>query len=382
MDVTAISLLDILVIISVFLGMTLSVFLLFVKSARSKANIFLALIIFVWATILIPGFLVRADLLDNFPHIAKFIFYFDFLIGPSMYFYVRASTEEDFKWKPIYYLHFALFFFELVYNIPLMLLNASDTLSMYWEYIETGISPHSQLIPLLNMLHIIGYFGYACKLVLEYRKHVTNTSSSVDLAYHRWLLTFCILNVFPIFIFLILSVVGFEIFSKEVTVFCIFFLMISIYTATLFKPAIFHKFPHLKPQSIPTIETRQKYESSNLNETQKEAYLATIKQEMHQHKYYKEPELTIQQLAKKIEIPTTYLSQVINEKMGCTFLDFINQYRVEAAKKLLHDSNYDHYSILGIAEEAGFNSKSAFYSAFKRFTNTTPAKFRKSLIMN
>ena len=129
-----------------------------------------------------------------------------------------------------------------------------------------------------------------------------------------------------------------------------------------------------------TEEKTRKYESSNLQEDQKEKYLEQIQSKMNSEKYYREPELTIQQLSEQINIPTYYLSQVINEKLDCNFLDFINQYRVEAAKELLLKPDLEHYSITAIGFEAGFNSKSTFYSAFKRFTDTTPGKFRKSMI--
>jgi len=61
---------------------------------------------------------------------------------------------------------------------------------------------------------------------------------------------------------------------------------------------------------------------------------------------------------------------------------FFNQYRVEAAKELLLKPDLEHYSITSIGYQAGFNSKSTFYTAFKKFTNTTPGKFRKTLTTN
>ena len=61
-------------------------------------------------------------------------------------------------------------------------------------------------------------------------------------------------------------------------------------------------------------------------------------------------------------------------------MDFINKYRVEEAKKKLSSRTYKQFTILAIAYEVGFNSKSAFYNAFKKFTDTTPTKFRNALV--
>ena len=120
-----------------------------------------------------------------------------------------------------------------------------------------------------------------------------------------------------------------------------------------------------------------KYEGSTLQEPQKEKFLKKLLGHMETAKPFQEPELTISQLGGQLKIPPYSLSQVINEKLQCNFLDFINGYRVEAAKKLLADKNHKHLTILSIAYEVGFNSKTAFYSAFKKQTGKTPTAFRK-----
>ena len=102
---------------------------------------------------------------------------------------------------------------------------------------------------------------------------------------------------------------------------------------------------------------------------------------MAKDKLYQSPELTLALFAEKVNIPSYYASQVINEKLDCNFFDFVNGYRIEAAMAMLVNPKYNHYTIVAIAFEAGFNSKSAFYSAFKKITNLTPSQFRKGKIM-
>ncbi|MDO8898280.1 MAG: helix-turn-helix domain-containing protein, partial [Bacteroidales bacterium] len=60
--------------------------------------------------------------------------------------------------------------------------------------------------------------------------------------------------------------------------------------------------------------------------------------------------------------------------------EFVNEYRVNEVKKMLADPKYTHYSLLGIAFECGFSSKSTFNSVFKKFTRKTPSEYRKSLL--
>jgi YesN/AraC family two-component response regulator len=99
---------------------------------------------------------------------------------------------------------------------------------------------------------------------------------------------------------------------------------------------------------------------------------------MENEKLFLDGDLTLQKLAERLAIPAQHLSQVINERLDQTFSDFINKYRVEEAKRRLLDPKTQHYTVLAIGEEVGFNSKSSFNAVFKKYTNTTPSEFRKA----
>ncbi|QAA81079.1 AraC family transcriptional regulator [Aequorivita sp. H23M31] len=94
---------------------------------------------------------------------------------------------------------------------------------------------------------------------------------------------------------------------------------------------------------------------------------------------YLDPKLTLSKLANNFGVPAHHLSQVINENHGRNFFDFINIFPVAEVKNKIQDENFHNYSLLGIALESGFNSKSAFNLVFKNLTGTTPSKYRDSL---
>jgi AraC-like DNA-binding protein len=121
----------------------------------------------------------------------------------------------------------------------------------------------------------------------------------------------------------------------------------------------------------------KKYEWSTLTPERSERYLNKLLQHMERVKPFTDRELTMQKLAKQVSIPPHHLSQTINEQLGKSFSDFINSYRVAEAKRRLLDPSKSHYSVLAIAEEVGFNSKSAFNTVFKKHVNMTPSEFRK-----
>ncbi|MFW5687842.1 MAG: helix-turn-helix domain-containing protein, partial [Bacteroidota bacterium] len=110
--------------------------------------------------------------------------------------------------------------------------------------------------------------------------------------------------------------------------------------------------------------------------------LVEIKARLHdlitKEELYLDSELNLGKLAKKLDISSHQLSYVINNGFNQNFYGFINKFRVEKAKKLLAGEATDKYSIIGIAYESGFNSKTAFNTTFKKITGLTPSEFIKT----
>lgn len=105
------------------------------------------------------------------------------------------------------------------------------------------------------------------------------------------------------------------------------------------------------------------------------ALQATVTDYMQQHKPYLNPNLTIHELANGLKLPPHVLSKVINEGFEKNFFDFINSYRIEEFKAVMATPRAQHYSLLGVALEVGFNSKTAFNRAFKKQTDQTPRQY-------
>jgi AraC-like DNA-binding protein len=120
-----------------------------------------------------------------------------------------------------------------------------------------------------------------------------------------------------------------------------------------------------------------KYQNSPVDDTFKAQCFAEIQTLFISSKIYLDPLLTLDRLAKKMNVSERILSQVINECAGKNFNDFINHYRINEAKSLIIRNSYT--NILTVAYEVGFNSKSTFNTAFKKFTHMTPTEFRRSV---
>jgi AraC-like DNA-binding protein len=133
------------------------------------------------------------------------------------------------------------------------------------------------------------------------------------------------------------------------------------------------------PLSAPNKEEKKKYATSTLTENELTEYVKKLQVLMNNEKIFLRNDLKIGDVAEKMDLPVYYVSQVINEKLGKNFYDFINEYRVEEVKKRFADTKNDYLTILAIGFDSGFNSKSAFYSAFKRNTGMIPSEFKKHL---
>jgi len=115
--------------------------------------------------------------------------------------------------------------------------------------------------------------------------------------------------------------------------------------------------------------------ASNGKESEENKF-QNIKNYIKKNKRFLDPTFSLERLSSEMGISTSKLSHLFNQESGYNFPDYINLLRVEKAKKYLIKSDYSSYTIVAIGLECGFNSKSTFYSAFKKFTNVTPSEFK------
>jgi AraC-like DNA-binding protein len=130
---------------------------------------------------------------------------------------------------------------------------------------------------------------------------------------------------------------------------------------------------------LPKTET-SKYKNSNLNTTLIAQYKNDLINAMQRDRLYHNGKLSIQDVSEKLNIPRQYISEVLNEHMETNFQDFINQYRVEDFINRLKNDQNDHLTLMSIATDVGFNSKSSFNAIFKKFKGLTPTEFKKKLV--
>ena len=121
-----------------------------------------------------------------------------------------------------------------------------------------------------------------------------------------------------------------------------------------------------------------KYQTSKLNDEQKQSLLLSIQEVMEQTLAFCEEDFSLERLAELVHSNYKYVSQVINENCGKNFSDFINEYRIQEARVRLMDAeHYGNYTIQAIAESVGYKSQSTFIRAFRKITGIPPSIYQK-----
>ncbi|WP_162894138.1 helix-turn-helix transcriptional regulator [Phaeobacter sp. LSS9] len=135
--------------------------------------------------------------------------------------------------------------------------------------------------------------------------------------------------------------------------------------------------PH-KTISVSTVSERplRKYGRSGLSDARLDRIATKIEALMKDEHLYLQPDLSLWDLSDRIGVTTHYTSQALNEKIGQRFFDYINHWRIQDAKNRLRSSDA---TILAIAYDVGFNSRSSFYTAFKRELGLTPSQYRSKM---
>ena len=136
----------------------------------------------------------------------------------------------------------------------------------------------------------------------------------------------------------------------------------------IYKHGIIHERLQIRKRSIKRHSEKQR--------ASKNILIERLDQFLVQQRQFMDPDLTLERTAQALDVSKGHLSKVINQELQMGFKDFVNNLRVEEAKKYLLDDSFSNYTLLAIGLEAGFNSKSAFNASFKKIAGQTPSQFK------
>ena len=361
-----------LILALVFLGAAQGIFLGVAlwshKQGVRAANRILSVLLIVIALLISNFVFCETEAVYQYPHFANLHVPLLFLCGPLFYLYAKALTTPGFRLSRSALLHGVPAVLCALYLIPYFLEEPAIKL-------EGGAVPWWFLLGLL-CLHLFGYLAWVIVRLTRHAENIKQLFSSSQRVGLAWLrnLTTAVLVVWMVLLFVFIT--GH---SKGPVGYIIPLLLSVIVYAIGYmgfrQPEIFSGVLLPSAASPPSPE---RYATSTLTADQADLHLDRLHQLMEGEKPYLDPNLTLPELADRLSISTHHLSQVINQRLGQNFFDFVNRYRVEEAKQRLADPHSAYLTILAIANEAGFNSKSAFYTAFRKHAGMTPSQYKRT----
>ncbi len=310
---------------------------------------------------------------DGFPR------YFALAFAPTIYFYLKAQINRDFKFKSFHFLHYGPYAIYFLINFSVFIQGKkavdsfrSSELSYWLGWLET----------IATWASYIYYFYQSLRIYQEYRRWTETQFSDTETISFVWLRNFIYLiiagEVFKLAWSIADKALGDLPFEQDwwwhlFTVAIICYVGIRGYAQMQPKKLIFIQ-PSAKPAEIPSSQD-EKNNPLPVQTNELAVWKPKIEQIFQEQKPYLEPELTLSDLATKLKTNTSMLSAAINQNFGKSFNDFVNEYRVEEFKKQVQLPQNKNYTLLAIAFDCGFNSKATFNRSFKKITGYSPKEF-------
>lgn len=373
--------------IFILLGAIQGIFLCYFFIVNSKGkqfpNLFLGLLLLSMSLIMTDVWLGYTNYMFRLPELVDFTEPVNLLLAPFTFIYIKASINQQFKKNDLFHFAPSLLYFiymciliypqsnEYKYNNnlgafhPEMHRIAADVYGERWMFF---LKRHLTDMTFISIL----FYDIATFIFLNnaFKKQGLSffTREKTSLSWYRKLhlqllilviVFFIVRLTFPhdlgdhliaAFISLIIYTISFSVFSKSM---------------------FFHE---------TNVKTIKKYEKSSLTPELQNNTLKKLEEVMTAEKPFLDPGFSLPVMAKRLGISTHHLSQILNEELGQSFFDFLAAYRIAEAQKLLTSEENNYIKIEEIAQMVGYNSKSAFNTAFRKITGSTPSEFKKQSI--
>jgi len=368
--------------IAVFQGIVLGLIILKSALFNSNSNKYLAYLLFTFSIILLNHVFEIEDAFTSYPFL-RFIDHIEwvFLIPAFLFLFIINRIDDTVKRKQKKYLCLIPFAYSAVLNITQDL----DHVAGIYAIPEPGID----LINILGLIHLalaVTFMPFLPIYSYFMIRHLKDPQEK------KWIITLLTIISSLVFAFLIIALVGLflqydisstmSVLALSATFIIHWTAYIGIYKYKLAKNknAIYNFLNEDLTISYTNLQIVENDRPEEYREsiTADNLYFQKLEFLCKEQHIYTDSTLNREKVAEKLGISAGYVSQIINTITGENFAHYITQYRVEAVKEMMSNSEYENYNLLTMGLESGFTSKTTFYKAFKKVTGQTPNEYKNT----
>lgn len=302
-----------------------------------------------------------------------------FMFGPAVYFYFRACLfGKSVQYSEVRGLLIFPIAAEFIFTLLLLFFPEFRDIKNILHQ-KGAVEVFSVSYICIGILHCSYFLWKSHKETENYRSEFEENYSSDALSSLLWLRIFMIFNIGMIILYLIIAAllhmgVSRTPVSPTEGILNMLLIYLILYYM-VFDPTVFAiQEKEEEPETAPL--KKEKYSKQAVSEEDRKKYIRMIRSFMEKEKPYLNDEISLTDLSSSLGIPKHHFSITVNSELNMNFFQFISFYRVKEAERLLSLPEYSEHTILRIALDSGFQSKSAFNKAFKQFTGFTPAEYR------
>ena len=367
-----------LMIAGIVLGAVFMFFSLRSRNGRAPSIVYLNLVVLFLSLNNLQICLVDNGLLEVNFFVRKMLIPWYMLILPAFYTFLMYYLKVDKKLYSVVRLSVLFFLVEVGVRIVMAGFFLHDDRSFV-------VARYSQFEEIFNAIFTIFLFVKSAILVFSYAEKFDYVTNFDNL---RWLKNFIFLGCLVMLLWVVAILINLDhvvypkIFvyypmrlSCSIVLYWIAYQGFFNYRIMSDRIAIRAQFAE---DLIEIKSIDEKHEDFSKREIAQQHFLE-VENFMKNNLNYLQPDFSLIKLSALTGIPVNKISSAINICTDFNFSDYVSSYRVNWAKRIFNNSDYDTYDISSIGLECGFNSKSVFYKAFKKFTGQTPYQFKKSL---
>ena len=370
------TLIDILLVTSIVQSLALAAFLMLPVNISLLSNRLLLVTVICFAAGLSEIFLYGSGLAVKHPNLAYLGTLLGLLQAGTLFLYAKSLMYRDFKLVKEHAVHSLLFWVvSAIFLVEYYLQPVEVKLQILLQRDHPGVLT-SPLLAVGIHLVFLGYLYATIRSINRFGVNIRQIFSNIENKQLSWLRSLLIgySIVWTVSMFYCLSAHVYKSGDSTAWVVAIgavtgFIFINYLFVNALRQPIIFSG---LSAEESALLAIENEGEALPFSDSE---FIHTLEKYMSEEKPYLYSNLTVEQLARKMEVQPRELSRAINQGLGKNFFEFISRYRIEEAKRQLDDATNTN-NILQIMYESGFNSKSVFNTAFKKATGKTPSQYR------